>query len=276
MKILITGASSGIGMALAQRLNHEGHYIYLSGRNAKQLHHVQSLMRPNSSQVLVADLSSMKQVWKLAEQVYASTDTLDCLVNNAGIIALKREDSEDGFELTFAVNYLAPFLLSNLLAPILQKGSSGQIINVSSIAHYFGSLYQDDLQLQKSYSVFKSYAQSKLASVIFTVEMANRFESDKLRINALHPGIVNTQLGSKHSTGMTSWIWDTYTKRFGISPSAGAENSHWLITSEKALSYSGSYFHQLSPKKPSSKVNNIGLRNWLWKESMQLCGLPEY
>jgi len=275
-RILITGASSGIGAALAQKLAGEGHVLVLTGRNKDRIAELRQRL-PNSRMhiPLIADFSSLDQVWKLAEEVYKEVDLLDVVVNNAGAAYGKREESADGFELTLAVNHLAPFALGNLLLPILKRSKDARMVNVASNAHYYGRINIEDFQLQSGYFILKAYAQSKLANVLFTRSLAGKPELNWLSVNAVHPGVVKTTIGAKHSLGYMGKVWHMITALRGITTEQGADNSYWLATDSECNRFRGEYFHRREIKNPSPQARDAQLGEWLWKESCRLTGISD-
>jgi NAD(P)-dependent dehydrogenase (short-subunit alcohol dehydrogenase family) len=274
--ILITGASSGIGAALAVRLAGDGHKLILAGRHAGRIDELRKSLKNHSLHIpMIADFASVDQVWKMAERVYEETDTLDVLVNNAGAAFGKRQLSADGYELTLAVNHLAPFVLGNLLLPILMRSADPRMINVSSNAHYYGKINVDDLQYEKGYFILKAYAQSKLANILFTCSLASKPDLAGLAVNAVHPGVVKTSIGAKHSLGYMGSVWHMITAVRGISVEQGADNSYWLASSKEGKTYRGAYFHKREIKNPSPEARDSQIGEWLWKESCRLTGITD-
>lgn len=273
-KILITGGTSGIGLEMARQLGDQGHEILVSGRNPDALKTLSGLLPGVKLHTYLADFSSMDQVWKLAENICCEHEHLDVLINNAGGANGKFIRTNDGFELTLAVNHLAPFLLSHLLLPLLRKAPTGRIINVASSAHYHGKIWKDDLHLEQNYFILKAYAQSKLANVMFTIDLANKLKNSNISVHAVHPGLVKTHIGSKNSLGYMGMIWKFYTHLRGIPVSKGADNAVWLAGLESAVQFHGKYFHGRQPVQPSPRALDSELRDWLWMQSMYMTGLP--
>src|ERR671916_1256809 len=197
-KILVTGATDGLGRRVASDLATGGATVLLHGRNPERLEAtIEEVRRETGSEKLgsyLADLSSLGEVRALAEQVVGEHDRLDVLVNNAGVIAGERRESEDGYELTFAVNYLAHFLLTCLLAPLLRASAPARVINVASAGQ--SPIDFDDVMLERGYGGMKAYTQSKLAQVMFTFELAERLKGTGVTVNALHPAtLMDTKMG---------------------------------------------------------------------------------
>ncbi len=187
--VLVTGATDGLGRRVARELAGTGATVLLHGRNPERLEAtLEELRRETGSGKLgsyLADLSSLGEVRGLAEQVLSEHDRLDVLVNNAGIIAQERKESEDGHELTFAVNYLSHFLLTGLLLPLLRDSAPARIVNVASVGQ--SPIDFDDPMLERGYEAPRAYNQSKLAQVMFTFELAGRISGTGVTVNALHP-----------------------------------------------------------------------------------------
>lgn len=192
--VLVTGSTDGIGLETARTLAARGARVVLHGRDPGRLAAaVRKIDLPSGGQEL-ADLSSLREVRKLAERLLSQCRRLDVLINNAGVFLRERTVTADGFETTFAVNHLAPLLLTHLLLPALRKSPQGRILNVSSNAHLYGHLDWENLQAEKRYDAYAVYALSKLAQVLSTVELARRLHGSPLTVNALHPGVVTTKL----------------------------------------------------------------------------------
>ncbi|MDI3285068.1 SDR family oxidoreductase [Polyangium sp. 15x6] len=196
--VLVTGATDGIGRQTALELLRRGARVLVHGRTAAKAKAVcEVLARESRSSDLVpvaADLSSMAAVRALAADVMAHVERLDVLLNNAGVFMHERKLTEDGFETTFAVNHLAPFLLTHLLLPHVQKSDGGRIVTVSSIAHARGQIDFADLTSERYFHGYTAYATSKLANVLFAYEIGRRLAGTRVTSNALHPGVISTKL----------------------------------------------------------------------------------
>jgi NAD(P)-dependent dehydrogenase (short-subunit alcohol dehydrogenase family) len=220
----------------------------------------------------VADLSSQAQIRSAAEKFNEMHDHLDILVNNAGTAILLRKDSVDGFELTFAVNHLAHFLLTNLLIGALKNSSSARVVNVTSGAHYSEQLDFDNLQLKKSYFIYRAYGRSKLANVLFTYELARRMMGTHVTSNALSPGIVATDIWKKVSPWLAPFI-SPIIKRNGQTPLEGAQTSIYLATSPEVEGVTGKYFAHGKPVQSSAYSYSLDVAKRLWEVSEKLTGL---
>jgi NAD(P)-dependent dehydrogenase (short-subunit alcohol dehydrogenase family) len=230
---------------------------------------------PNASvDLMLADLSSQEEVRWLADQFKATYQRLDVLINNAGVIRSKRITTEDGIETTFAVNHLAYFLLTKLLLDVLKAGAPSRIVNVASGEQRNGTIDFDDLQGEKGYKAAKAYSQSKLATVLFTYELARRLEGTGVSANCLHPGVVGTNLGSGVS-GAFGFMVRALTPLMK-SPEKGAETSIYLASSPEVEGLSGRYFVKKAEARSSDVSYDERLARRLWEVSAELTKLPAY
>ena len=225
----------------------------------------------NSIELLLADLSSLQSVRELAQQFQAKYSKLHVLINNAGLFNQRRHVTPDGYEATFAINYLAPFLLTNLLLDELRSSTPSRIVNVSSVAHYNGHIDFDDLSMEKTYGGWKAYQQSKLALVLFTRELAKKLQGTGVTVNSVHPGTVATNIWSR-PMGPLGFIM-AVPKLFMTSPNKGAETVVYLASSPDAASTSGEYWDKLKVKKSSEESYNEEVANRLWEVSEKLTSL---
>jgi NAD(P)-dependent dehydrogenase (short-subunit alcohol dehydrogenase family) len=262
-KILVTGATDGLGRRVASDLAATGATVLLHGRNPERLEAtIEEVRREPGSERLgsyLADLSSLGGVRAMAQQVLAEQDRLDVLINNAGVIVRERRESEDGYELTFAVNYLAHFLLTRLLVPLLRDSAPARIVNVASAGQ--NPIDFDDAMLERGYSAMRAYRQSKLAQVMFTFELAQRLEGSGVTVNALHPA----------SLMETKMVLET----FGRSMSTveeGAEATVRLATSPELEEVTGRYFDGTREGRADSQAYDEAARKRLWDLSEELCG----
>jgi NAD(P)-dependent dehydrogenase (short-subunit alcohol dehydrogenase family) len=267
---VVTGATSGIGKETAKALAAKGAFVIIVGRNkAKCIATVNSIKRHTRSSLIdyiCADLSDLKQVHNLAEKLKKDYQHIDVLLNNAGAyFKMQRYQSADGYEMTLALNYLSPFLLTSLLIDMLQKSNQGRIINVSSGAHVEGTIKMDDLQSNKGYNGFDAYAQSKLALILFTYELARRLKNTNITVNALHPGLVATNFGKNN--GWLRFYIRRLIKRQEISASEGARTCIYLASSPDVANITGAYFMQDKQVKSSDDSYDEKLAKRLWKVS---------
>ncbi len=267
--VLVTGSTDGIGKQTALELAKLGASVIVHGRSkAKALAVAAEICRESNNEhieVLTSDLSLMSNVRSFARQIQQRFDRLDVLINNAGFFAKERVLTKEGLETTFAVNHVAPFLLTLLLLDILKssgsQGRSSRIINVSSIAHQRATLDFENLQGEKKFDGFMAYAATKLMSIMMTYELAERLQGIPVTVNCLHPGVVTTKL-LQASVGTP-----------GGEVAAGAETSVYLASSSEVEGVSGKYFvkKQAQPTSPSS--NDAVLRKQLWQRTEKMVGL---
>jgi NAD(P)-dependent dehydrogenase (short-subunit alcohol dehydrogenase family) len=269
--ILITGATAGIGETAAQALAAQGHELIIVGRNPQKtagvVKHVITQTGSNSVHGLLADFSDLQQIRQLAEQVKTKFPKLDVLINNAGTYFGKREKTKYGAEKTFVVNHLAPFLLTSLLLDHLQEHA--RIINISSNAHYSGKLDLNDLNLSKFYFGLTAYQRSKLSNVLFTYELARHLTSTNITVNALHPGLIATDI-FRRNYGILGPLIKWVISRYAITPEEGADNMIFLATSADVEGVTGKYFvkHNAITSAPLSYDENLAKRLWEVSEKL--------
>ena len=273
---VVTGANSGIGLETAVALAQAGARVAVVCRTAEKSEQTVGEIKRRSPAADVlpfaADLSSQREVRTVAAQIADALPRLSVLVNNAGLMLRERVLTGDGIETTFAVNHLAYFLLERLLGPALVAGAPSRVVNVASRAHLSGTLRFDDLMGSHGYNGWQAYAQSKLANVVFTYELARRLAGTGVTANCLHPGVVGTNIGHAGP----SWI------RFGIklvrpfllSPKRGAATSIYLASSPEVEDVSGRYFVDRREERTSDESYDRALATRLWKISEELIGLP--
>jgi retinol dehydrogenase 12 len=272
---MVTGASSGLGLVTACRLAALGADTVLvcrdRGRGERALERVRSFAPTTHAELLVADFASLAQVRKLGDEFRASGRVLDVLVNNAGVLLTDRRTTPDGFEATFAVNHLAPFLLTHLLLDSLRASRQGRVVNVASRAHTRARLDFDDLNAERGYDGWRAYCRSKLCNVLFNLEIARRLAGTATTANALHPGVIATGFG-REATGL--WKWLLRVARPGMSsPEKGAETQVYLATSPEVAGVSGRYFVKCRPAGTSLAGADPDAARRLWKESERMVGI---
>ena len=275
--VLVTGATDGIGLYTAEALAAIGARVILVGRNPQKTEQAARAIGEKTANpavdFLVADLSSQKEIRRLADEFRNRYDHLHVLVNNAGAIFMKRQLSVDGIEMTFALNHLAYFLLTLLLIDPISAGAPARIINVSSGAHYGGRLDFNDLQNERAYNSWKAYSQSKLANIYFTYELARRLEGKAVTANVLHPGFVATNFG-KSNGGVFRPLFGL-SHLGAISPIEGAQTSIYLASSPEVEGVTGKYFERKQALRSSDVSYDANAARRLWDASLQLTGLPE-
>jgi NAD(P)-dependent dehydrogenase (short-subunit alcohol dehydrogenase family) len=272
--VLVTGANSGIGRAASLALARMGATVVMVARNKERGEAARSeIVRESqngSVDLLLADLSSLESVRQLATEFQRKYSKLHVLINNAGLFNQRRHVTMDGYEDTFATNYLAPFLLTNLQLNLLKASAPSRIINVSSVGHYNGHINFDDLNLEKEYGGWKAYGQSKLALVLFTHELAKKLQGG-VTVNAVHPGTVATNIWSR-PLGPLGFIM-ALPKLFMTSPQKGAETIVYLASSPDAKDLNGEYLEKLKVKKSSDESYDEEIAQRLWDVSAKLTHL---
>lgn len=269
--VLVTGASAGIGRATAEQLASMGARVLLASRSRERGEAAQASIAervPGSvTQLLVADLASQSGVRSLAEQTLAASDRLDVLINNAGVFTRAYQATPDGLETQFAVNHLAPFLLTNLLRERLAESAPARVITVSSEAHKRGRIDFDDLQGTNRYNGLKAYAQSKLANLLFTRELARRLSGTGVTSNALHPGVVATSLlfNSFRPLKLLRPLLRT--------PEQAARTTICLAAAPALERLTGLYFIDCEPARPSVAARDDAASRRLWQISAELTGV---
>ena len=270
---MVTGATSGLGRATALGLAALGADVLLVGRDRERgeraLAEAQAAGGGPRSALLLYDLSFQSQVRELADELHERFARLDVLVNNAGVDVGRREVTGDGLELTFAVNHLAPFLLTGLMMDRLKAAGAARVITLSSGAHYQGKIDFDDLQGERRFSGQRAYNQSKLANVLFTVELARRLHGHAVTANCVDPGWVKgTNLGRTASLGlqlMALAMWPAM-----VTAEKGADTVIWAATAPDLSGQSGKYFKKRTAHEPSRGGRDPVLARRLWEESERL------
>ena len=275
--ILITGATSGIGLAAAAELSKRGAFVIGVGRDeGRNQLAVEKISSENSDakiHYILADLSTQEQVIKLAVKVDTllakfSKNALDVLINNAGVYLEKKSCTQDGIEKTFAVNHLAPFLLSHELLPLLNDSEQARLLTVSSYSHRTTPMFLSRLANPWPYFGLLAYKRSKLCNVLFTYELNRRMDGKVLAF-AVDPGLVNTAIASKGSDGISDWVW-RFRREQGTSPDLPAKTIAFLSGSEKIDTSQGFYFKDCSPIPPSIQARDEKLAEELWGLSCEL------
>jgi len=271
---MVTGANSGIGKATALELAQMGATVVMVCRDRAKGEEAQNEIttksRNNAVDLLLADLSSQQSIRQLVENFQHHYTHLHVLINNAGAaFPGRRRETVDGLEMTFAVNYLAPFLLTNLLLDVLKASAPARIVNVSSDAQASGYIQMDDLQSEKLYRPMRTYPQSKLAVVLFTYELARRLQGTGVTANCLHPGFVATHIGQS-DVGPAVRLLVKVIGSFGASPQEGAKTSIYLASSPDVEGVTGKYFVKSIPKRSAAISYDESLQQQLWEQSAKM------
>ncbi len=274
---LITGATTGIGRSSALALADLGAKLFLVCRNPKRADEIRAEITARTGrsdvEILLADLSSQAEIRRAASEFLSTGEPLHILLNNAGLVLTERRETVDGIEMTFAVNHLAYFLLTNLLLERIAASAPARIVNVSSDAHRFGgALDFDDLGATNRYSGMGVYGRSKLANLYFTRELARRLAGTGITVNAVHPGAVRTELGQNNDAPILKLLTGLV-RPFFRSPDRGAETSVWLCSAPEIAGVSGKYFSDCRERTPHRLANDQTAARRLWDESARLVGL---
>jgi len=273
---LITGANSGIGKATALGLAKMGATVVLVSRDRARGEQAQSEIKAQSDNpnidLLLADLSSQQSIRQLADDFKQRYSQLHVLINNAGVFSPRKRLTVDGIDMVFAVNQLAPFLLTNLLLDVLKASAPARIVNVSSDSHEANYLKLDDLQSEKHYRPMRAYGQSKLALVLFTYELARRLEGTGVTANCLHPGFVATNIAQRGLPPPVRLLAKPIFL-FGISPEQGARTSIYLASSPDVEGVTGKYFVKSVPRQSAPLTHDESLQHKLWQVCAVMTGL---
>ncbi len=274
--IIITGASDGIGLESASQLAAQGHHLVLVGRNPAKLEHAVARVASESPDVavesFVADFAVLDDVRRLAGELAANYPRIDVLVNNAGTVYDKRVLTVDGFESTFAVNHLAPFLLTELLFDRLVASGPARIVTTASVGHYRGTMDFDDLGYERGYQIMRAYSRSKLANVMYTRSLAVRLGGTGATANCLHPGAVATNIWAG-APAIAKPILAVAKKLFMITPAEGGATLTYLATSPEVEGLSGGYYEKNRIKEPSELAHDEAVTRRLVETSRELVGL---
>lgn len=273
---LITGANAGIGRATALELAQQGAQVVMVCRSQERGEAAQAeIIRATGNKsvdLILADLSAQAEVRRAAAEFQSRYDRLHILVNNAGAFFNQRLESADGLEMTFALNHLGYFLLTNRLLEQLRAAAPSRVINVSSDAYKGARLDFDDLQAKRRYRGFSAYAASKLANILFTIELAGRLQGTGITVNALHPGFVASNFGLNNG-GVVRFSVKLFQRLFAISEEAGAETPLYLATSAEVAGITGKYFVKKKATPLTGQAQDMAAAKRLWQVSEQLTGL---
>jgi len=270
--ILITGGNTGIGKATAIALAKKGATIIIACRNEakakKAISAIKTATKNEEIYSLTCDLASFDSVRNCAKNYRQQFGQLDILINNAGLITDKLQYTKEGFELQIGVNHLGHFILTTALIDLLEKSNEPRIVNVSSKAHYRGKIHFDTFKGEvgaERYSGMAAYGQSKLANILFTKELVNRYP--KICSHALHPGVVGTEIAGKNDNKKTwRYLWKIFSP-FMLNTTKGAKTSVYLASSPEALATNGQYFDKQKAVQPSALANDTALAKKLWEVS---------
>ena len=269
--VIVTGANSGIGKATAMALAQMGAHVVMVCRDRVRGEQAQQDINAQASggvELLIADLASQQQIRRIAAEFLSKGRSLHALVNNAGVTLNERSETEDGIETTFAINHLAPFLLTSLLLDVLQQSAPSRVVTVSSAAHLFGTIDFNDINSQHGYGGLRVYGASKLANILFTTELARRMERTGVTANSLHPGSVATNFGRNNGGPLRMMV--KMMAPLMRSPARGAETSIYLAASPDVEGVTGRYFFNSREKRPSKAARDERDAGRLWRISEEM------
>ncbi len=289
--VVITGATSGIGQVAAEKLAGMGARIVQVARDKARgeaaMARLGELGPGIAHSIHYADLSRLREMKRVAEEIARTEPRIDVLINNAGAMFNSRQVTEDGLELTFATNHMSYFVLTHGLRERLMASAPARVINTSSDAHKGFALDFEDLQSERGYEMkfkealrfglaggFKVYARSKFANILFTRELARRLSGTGVTANCLHPGFVATRFGDE-SGGWVAYMIGFWKKMFAIPPEEGAETIVYLASSPEVANVSGQYFHKCRPATPTKEAQDDAAAARLWSETTKLAGLED-
>ncbi|HEY4431826.1 MAG TPA: SDR family oxidoreductase [Paenibacillus sp.] len=272
---LITGANSGMGLATTVELARKGAKVIMVCRNrqrgeealasAKQKSHSEDI------ELMLCDLASLESIRSFVEDFTQKYPILDVLINNAGVVTIKRQLTKDGFEMDLGVNHLGHFLLTNLLLEPLKAAEQGRIVVVASGAYKIGSLHYEDPTLSRRFNPAKAYARSKLANILFTKELAVQLHDTKVTVNCVHPGAVGTNIGVNRETGFGKSILKLLSYFF-LTPEQGADTAIYLATEPDLQEVTGQYYYRRKIKQLSPRAQNKQEAERLWQWSQEQVG----
>jgi len=275
---LVTGANSGMGKATSIEIAKTGAVVVMlcrsKTRGEEAVNEVRALSGNNSVELMICDLGSQKSIEEFCTGFKKKYQRLDVLVNNAGVILPGWHETVDGYELQFGVNHLGHFLLTNRLLDRLIASAPARIINVTSGAHKIGKIHFNDVNLKKNYTLWRAYAQSKLANVLFTYELAERLKDTRVTANCVYPGAVATSMGINRDTGFGTFI-TRMLKPFFQTSQQGAETSIYLATSRDVEGVTAKYFYHKRPIPSSKRSYDKADAKKLWAISEKMTCLKK-
>ncbi len=268
---MVTGANAGIGKVTARELAKMGAHVVMVCRSAERGEAAKKEVTQTATgqvDLMIADLSSQASIRALAATYLEKYDRLDVLINNAGVLFMERSESVDGLEMTFALNHMGYFLLTDLLLDRIKASAPARIVNVSSMAHSRGAINFDDLQAEQKFGGMDVYSSSKLANILFTTELARRLDGTGVTANSLHPGFVRSNFGDNN--GRLMKIVMPIAKLFAINTDKGAETSIYLASSPEVEGVTGKYFVKKKAVTPSEAAQETAVAERLWQVSEAL------
>ncbi|KAL3873611.1 hypothetical protein ACJMK2_036707 [Sinanodonta woodiana] len=279
--VIVTGANCGLGKETARELAKRGARVILACRDLARAETAAEEIRLTTGnrnvQVYMLDLASLKSVHRFAEEIIKNEDRLDILINNAAVSACPKQNSEEGYELQFAVNHLGHFLLTNLLLNLLKKSAPSRVVTVSALAHVWcKQIHFEDLSLEKNYTPWYAYCHSKLANILFNRELSRRLLGTGVTTYALHPGIINTELMRYRRKGILVLSWYLFCPLTWLlmkSTIQGIQTTIYCAVSEDLEGVSGRYYSDCKEKQPYPQACDDDAAVALWEISEKLTGL---
>lgn len=276
--VVVTGANSGMGLASTVALAKQGAEVIMVCRHEQrgQAALVEAIRQSGSDQIrlMLCDLGKLSSIRDFAQAFKERYSRLDVLLNNAGIVMIKRQETADGFEMDLGVNHLGHFLLTNLLLDTLLASPQGRVVTVASGAYKAGKIHFDDPFLTRGFNPAKAYAQSKLANILFTKELAARLSGTNVTANCVHPGAVGTQIGVNRDTGFGKTVL-AMLKPFFLTPEQGADTAVYLATAPEMDRVTGQYFYKKKPQKLTAKAESKENAKRLWAWSCEQVGIED-
>lgn len=274
--VLITGGNSGMGLATTVEMARRGAQVIMACRSRKRGEEALAEAKRQSGSpditLMLCDLASFDSIRSFAEAFRSNYPVLDVLINNAGVVTLKRELTSDGYEMDLGVNHLGHFLLSNLLLDTLKAAEQGRIVVVASGAYKIGKLYLEDHTLSRGFNPAKAYARSKLANILFTRELAAHLQHTGVTVNAVHPGAVGTSIGVNRETGFGRPVLKLLSYFF-LTPEQGADTAIYLATAPELRAVTGQYYYRRAIKELSPRAKDRAEAGRLWNWSLEQTGL---
>ncbi|OKP91484.1 SDR family oxidoreductase [Paenibacillus sp. P32E] len=273
--VLVTGGNSGMGLATSIEMARRGAAVIMACRSRQRGEEALAVVKRQSGsdhiRLMLCDLASFKSISAFTEEFKAGYPVLDVLINNAGVVTVKRQLTADGYEMDFGVNHLGHFLLTNLLLEPLAAAEQGRIVVVASGAYKIGKLHLDDHTLSRGYNPAKAYARSKLANILFTRELASRLQGTRVTVNAVHPGAVGTSIGVNRETGFGRSVLKLLS-HFFLTPEQGADTAIWLATAPELGEVSGEYYYRRKVQELSPRARDAAAAAQLWQWSLDQTG----